>query len=250
MINTLSTDSVVELTCKDVRDDLIQQDIPRGMHWGGFRDRIGCNNWRDCNNKIDCKDRIGCNTWIGSNNWRDCKDRREGGCKEPFNRFNKFNTFNTNTLNYPEIFNGNATQKGVPSDQHLQLRSLAQHYHTLHTTMTQLSAAHIKNKPLNNYYTDKAQHYKQCSLSLHKQAVIRLMAHKIRGNRIDLHDLYVWEGLMVLDDYVRVYGLNRFYVCVGRMEKSLRMRPEVIKYLGVRGFVVESEGAWLRVSKG
>lgn len=226
MINTLSRDSTVKLTCKDVCDDLTQQDIQRRMCWTITK---------ECNDE----------------------KRGEANYSGVLGRTGSTDDAKNGLLNYPEVFNtGTPVNLRVDTDLHstseqrvAQLRSLAQHYRTLYTSTKQLSVAHKRNKPLNNYYVDKAEQYKQNSEYVNRQAVVQLMKDKMRDNRIDLHGLYVWEGLMVLGDYVRTYKFKRFYVCVGRKEKSLRMRPEVVEYLAREGFVVESEGAWLRVTK-
>ncbi|ELA46938.1 hypothetical protein VCUG_01557 [Vavraia culicis subsp. floridensis] len=226
MINTLSRDSTVKLTCKDVCDDLIQQDIQRKMCWTIAKECSG-------------------------------GKRGEANYSGVLGHAGSTDGAKNGVLNYPEVFNAatpvNLRDKTDPhstSEQRVeQLRSLAQHYRTLYTSTKQLSVTHKRNKPLNNYYVDKAEQYKQNSEHVNRQAVIQLMKDKISDNRIDLHGLYVWEGLMVLSDYVRTYKFKRFYVCVGRKEKSLRMRPEVMEYLAREGFAVESEGAWLRVTK-
>lgn len=102
-----------------------------------------------------------------------------------------------------------------------------------------------------SYYMEEADKLTEEAGRIRRQASVIILQKMLMENKsgtIDMHNLYVDEATMFLEDYVRI-GPSSFTVVTGRAGNSLRIRPAVKRFLESRGYTLKEDGPFLVATK-
>lgn len=98
-----------------------------------------------------------------------------------------------------------------------------------------------------DYYAMEADNCVEEAKRVNRRASLVILQRMLNENRpgtIDLHNLFVSEGVAFLEDYLQVAPPS-FTVVTGRAGNSRRMQPAAKRFLESRGFSVVEDGPCL-----
>lgn len=146
-------------------------------------------------------------------------------------------------FNFPEIFGGGFADTKVDP---FKLRKRASELYA--------KAKEHRNKIRKGtagYYIEEADKCTELANKIRRQASVVILQNMLNENKsgtIDMHNLYVDEAILFLEDYTRK-GPSSFVVVTGRAGNSQRMRPAVKKFLEAHRYTVKEDGPFLVVKK-
>lgn len=146
-------------------------------------------------------------------------------------------------FNFPEIFESRAVDTRVDtSSLRREAASLYRKAHECRNRMTRDTA---------DYYLMEADGCVEEARKINRYASLVILQRMLNENKpgtIDLHNLFVSEGIAFLEDYLQVAPPS-FTVVTGRAGNSRRMQPAAKSYFESKGFSVVEDGPCLLVRR-
>lgn len=146
-------------------------------------------------------------------------------------------------LNFPEIFECRAVDTKV--DTSALRREAASLYKRAQVCRNRITRGTA------DYYAMEADNCVEEAKRINRYASLVILQKMLNENKpgtIDLHNLFVSEGIAFLEDYLRV-AHPPFTVVTGRVGNSRRMQPAAKRYLESKGLSVVEDGPCLLVRR-
>ncbi|EPR78522.1 hypothetical protein SLOPH_1868, partial [Spraguea lophii 42_110] len=147
--------------------------------------------------------------------------------------------------NYEEIFGKKHVDYNLDP---LKLRKEAfELYEKAQIIISEASNKYSKKSlnPSLTYYTDKAMKLQEKAKSLnHTASTIFLnnMLKRCEEFTLDFHNLHVKESIDFLEDYIEVKNPQKMKIITGQKYNSVRLMPEITKYLNTKKYKTKENG--------